>query len=150
MLAGERAFKGEDVSDTLVAVFRDDPEWSALPDGIPPRILQVMRVCLRKEAKKRVRDIAAVRLAMEGAFETEAEPAVVAAATKPAGWQRALPALLVAALALNVGLVLWNVTERATSKLAVSRTSIVLPQTHRRTNTGRRAVAVSPNGTHVA
>ena len=66
MLAGERAFKGEDVSDTLVSVFRDDPDWTALPDEVPARILQAMRVCLQKDAKQRVRDIAAVRLAMEG------------------------------------------------------------------------------------
>ncbi len=35
MLAGRRAFQGEDVSDTLVSVFRDDPDWSRLSDDVP-------------------------------------------------------------------------------------------------------------------
>lgn len=35
MLAGERAFRGEDVSDTLVAVFRDEPDWTKLAGDAP-------------------------------------------------------------------------------------------------------------------
>ena len=31
MLTGRRAFEGEDVSDTLAAVLRADPDWGALP-----------------------------------------------------------------------------------------------------------------------
>ena len=70
MLAGRRAFVGNDVSDTLVSVFRDDPDWAALPDDMPSRVLQAVQVCLQKDPKQRVRDISAVRLAMEGAFES--------------------------------------------------------------------------------
>ena len=51
MLAGERAFKGEDISDTLVSVFRDEPDWGKLPGGMPPRIMQAMRVCLTKDRR---------------------------------------------------------------------------------------------------
>jgi len=93
MLAGERAFKGEDVSDTLVAVFRDEPDWTKLPSDIPPRIPQAMKVCLRKDANQRVRDIAAVRLALDGAFETmgSTSPDGVAASQPPdrGTWNRA-------------------------------------------------------------
>src|SRR5207249_5049011 len=35
MLAGKRAFEGDDVSDTLAAVLRGEPDWSALPAGVP-------------------------------------------------------------------------------------------------------------------
>ena len=31
MLTGKRAFEGEDVSDTLAAVLRGEPDWNALP-----------------------------------------------------------------------------------------------------------------------
>ena len=31
MLTGKRAFEGEDVTDTIAAVVRGDPDWSALP-----------------------------------------------------------------------------------------------------------------------
>src|SRR5205823_2239822 len=31
MLTGKRAFEGEDVSDTLAAILRGEPDWSAFP-----------------------------------------------------------------------------------------------------------------------
>ena len=35
MLTGTRAFAGDDLSDTLVSVLRDDPDWTALPADSP-------------------------------------------------------------------------------------------------------------------
>jgi len=35
MLAGQRAFKGEEVSDVLAAVLRQDIDWAAVPAGTP-------------------------------------------------------------------------------------------------------------------
>ena len=52
MLAGRRAFVGDDVSDTLVSVFRDDPDWSALHDDVPLRVRQALQVCLQKDPKQ--------------------------------------------------------------------------------------------------
>jgi hypothetical protein len=31
MLTGKRAFEGDDISDTLAAVLRGEPDWNALP-----------------------------------------------------------------------------------------------------------------------
>jgi serine/threonine protein kinase len=36
MLTGARAFQGDDVSDTLAAVLRSEPNWTTLPAGTPP------------------------------------------------------------------------------------------------------------------
>ncbi|MSO29944.1 MAG: hypothetical protein EXQ48_03235 [Acidobacteria bacterium] len=33
MLAGKKAFAGDDISDTLVSVLRDEPDWAALVEG---------------------------------------------------------------------------------------------------------------------
>ena len=41
-----------------------------LPAATPPRLRRVLAACLQKDRRQRVRDIADVRLAMEGAFET--------------------------------------------------------------------------------
>src|SRR5262249_35142129 len=89
MLTGKRAFPGEDVSDTLVAVLRDDPDWSRLPPDTPDRVRQTLRVCLQRNPKQRAQSIGDVRLALEGAFETAglSTPAVVYG--RPAGWRRA-------------------------------------------------------------
>lgn len=144
MLAGERAFKGEDVSDTLVSVFRDDPDWAELPDGTPARITQAMRVCLNKNAKQRVRDIAAVRLAMSGAFETAVTPSspgdTVAQRRSVLPWVAAC--VLAAAV---VALAVWNV--RPVETKPVVRFAHVLPEEQAFTNTsGRPLFAIAPDG----
>ena len=73
MLTGRRAFGGADVSDTLVAVFRDDPDWSALPADLRSGVRQAIEVCLRKDRKERIRDLSAIRLALDGAFDVSAD-----------------------------------------------------------------------------
>ncbi len=61
MLAGRRAFEGEDLSDTLAAVLRGDPDWTALPAGLPDYVRDVVRQCLTKDQKARIPDPAVVR-----------------------------------------------------------------------------------------
>jgi serine/threonine protein kinase len=46
MLAGKRAFDGEDVTDTLAAVLRGDPDWSALPRTVPAPVCVLLQNCL--------------------------------------------------------------------------------------------------------
>ena len=103
MLTSRRAFVGDDVSDMLVSVFRDDPEWSALPDDVSSRIRRAIQVCLQKDPKQRVRDISAVRLAMEGAFETTATTESELAHTHGVHiWQRPGPLAIAASLLVVV------------------------------------------------
>jgi eukaryotic-like serine/threonine-protein kinase len=67
MLTGRRAFEGEDVSDTLAAVLRGEPDWNALPLAVPPHIRAVVRSCLEKDRKARIPDISAARFLMDKA-----------------------------------------------------------------------------------
>src|SRR5262249_58642687 len=53
MLTGRRAFEGADVSDTLAAVLRAEPEWSALPHDVPPSIRALLEGCLTKDRRER-------------------------------------------------------------------------------------------------
>ncbi|HUF48221.1 MAG TPA: protein kinase, partial [Vicinamibacterales bacterium] len=62
MLSGRRAFEGEDVSDLLVAVLSKDVDWSALPATTPTSILTLLRRCLERDPKRRLRDIGEARL----------------------------------------------------------------------------------------
>ena len=73
MLTGTRAFPGEDITDTLAAVVRAEPEWSLLPRDLSPTLVVFLRRCLQKDPKQRVGDIRDVRLALEGAFEVAAQ-----------------------------------------------------------------------------
>ena len=73
MLTGKRAFPGEDITDTLAAVVRAEPEWSLLPRDLSPTLVVFLRRCLQKDPKQRVGDIRDVRLALEGAFDVAAQ-----------------------------------------------------------------------------
>ena len=72
MLTGTRAFPGDDVTDTLAAVVRGEPDWTRLPPGLPPTLGRLSARCLQKDPKQRIPDMATMRLALQGAFETAA------------------------------------------------------------------------------
>src|SRR5207253_3647350 len=52
MLAGERPFPGEDVTDTIVSVMSKDPDWSALPATTPPAIGRLLRRAPQRDPKR--------------------------------------------------------------------------------------------------
>jgi serine/threonine-protein kinase len=80
MLAGRAAFTGETTSDILASVIRAEPDWSSLPGSVPPRIHELLRRCLQKDAKQRLRDIGDARIIIE-----EVLSGSVASDTVPAG-----------------------------------------------------------------
>ena len=63
--AGQQAFAGETTSDLIARILERDPDWARLPAGTPPRVREILRRCLRKEADARPRDIRDVRLELE-------------------------------------------------------------------------------------
>ena len=98
MLTGKRAFEGEDVSDTLAAILRGDPDWAAIPSDVPPAIVVLIRGCLEKDRRRRVGDIAAARFVL-------AELAVRTSVTDVAPVTRRRGSKLVAAIAAGVVIV---------------------------------------------
>jgi eukaryotic-like serine/threonine-protein kinase len=65
MLSGRKAFEGETLSDVLAAVITKEPDWAALPETAPPSIQRLVRRCLVKDAKQRLRDIGEARITIE-------------------------------------------------------------------------------------
>ncbi len=107
MLTGKRAFDAEDVSVTLARVLERDVDLTALPATVPPRVRQVIAVCLRKDPRQRMQAMGDVRLALDGVFETAAPAATIehAAPRRPL-WLRLAPfAALVAVAAAAVAFV---------------------------------------------
>jgi eukaryotic-like serine/threonine-protein kinase len=48
MLTGSRPFGGDDVTDTIAAVVRGEPDWSALPPELPATASVYLRRSLQK------------------------------------------------------------------------------------------------------
>ena len=53
MVTGERLFQGQDVTETLASVVKDQPDFSR----VPAKVRKLLARCLEKDPKKRLRDI---------------------------------------------------------------------------------------------
>jgi len=53
LLTGEPAFAGPTVSDVVAGILEREPRWEALPPTLPPRIRELIRQCLQKDAHDR-------------------------------------------------------------------------------------------------
>jgi serine/threonine protein kinase len=65
MLTGRRAFGGDEVTDTLAFVITKEPDWAALPASAPSPLHRLLRRCLEKDSKRRLRDIGEARIELE-------------------------------------------------------------------------------------
>ena len=153
MLTARRAFEGEDVTDTIAAVVRSEPNWQSLPKDLPESIRSLIRRCLEKDRHKRVGDISVARYLLA---EPGSEIASVSSAVQPAGViarpsrsRRALS--LAAALVIGAafaGAIAWRFRPAPPSPI-VSRFMLTLPDDQRFTSLSRPVVAISPDGTQI-
>jgi Tol biopolymer transport system component len=75
MLTARRAFQGADVSDTLAAILRGEPDWRLLP-AVPRPVVRVLHRALAKEPRRRLANFADIRLDLDETSEaTDTEPA---------------------------------------------------------------------------
>jgi Tol biopolymer transport system component len=65
MLAGRAPFAGETPADTIAAVLDREPDWTRLPPPTPGGVHRLLRRCLQKDPKRRLRDIGDARLDLE-------------------------------------------------------------------------------------
>ncbi len=94
LLTGRRPFGGDNMTDTLAAVVLKEPDYTVLPRATPPGVRRLLRVCLRKDPRQRLRDIGDARLMLD-----EAETDAIAPPPSPAARRAWLP-WIVASLAL--------------------------------------------------
>jgi serine/threonine-protein kinase len=105
MLTGQRLFSGETVSHTLADVLRAGIDLGKLPKDTPAAIRILLRRCLDRDIRKRLRDIGEARIILEEPME-EAAPAPAATITPR---RRAMLPWILAALAAGVAAVIaWR------------------------------------------
>jgi len=150
MLTGRRAFEGDDVSDTLAAVLRAEPDWSKVPPSIPRTLVRLAKRCLQKDRAKRLRDIADARLDVEEALTAPLEESRTAAAsTRISFVRRLLPYAAVAVgSAAAAAYAVWM--RQPAIEQPVVRVAISLPADQQfPAFNNRRVLALSPAGTHL-
>ena len=62
MLAGGPAFPGETIADSVAKIIERSPDFEALPDSMPPSVRLLVRRCLERDARERLRDIGEARI----------------------------------------------------------------------------------------
>jgi eukaryotic-like serine/threonine-protein kinase len=157
MLTGDRTFKGEDMSDTLAAVLRQEVQWSALPATTPPRLKRLLERCLDRDVKTRLRDIGEARIELAKiqagttAAGVAATGAAVAAPPRSRVMHWVLGALAGLALASFGG---WTIVQWMPAPPAQLMRFSFVPSTTSPLSTSfstpDRVLAISPDGKHLA
>jgi serine/threonine-protein kinase len=152
MFSGRRAFEGDDISITLASVLKEDVRWDALPSDLPPSIRRLLRRCLEKDPKRRLRSIGDARIELDDAglgASGEGITAPVIVSTAP-WWRRAIPVALATLGAAAIGVLAWTLKPVPTAKNVVSRFEYPLPEGQTFKNSYQHLIAISPDGTKIA
>ncbi len=130
LLTGVHLFHRETMSDTLAAVLKEEPDWNR----IPVKVLPLLRHCLEKDPKQRLRDIGDMPLLLETA-------SVPVETHRPWLAWGAVALFLVAFAALSVVHFRERPLVSAPVQFQISPSGGLLPGL---------AFAVSPDGRHLA
>jgi eukaryotic-like serine/threonine-protein kinase len=131
MLTGTMAFHGETVTDTLAAVIRGEPDWSALPANTPARVRVLLQRCLQKDPKQRLRDIGEARISLDEVLSGAPEVSS-SAGVSPANfsfWRRVLPwAVACVAVLAAIAVTFSYVGRTPAAPIQLVRFEIPVPQ----------------------
>jgi eukaryotic-like serine/threonine-protein kinase len=149
MLTGRSMFAGEDVSQTLARVLERQPDFSALPPNLHPRIRLLLERCLEKEARNRYGSINDARVDIEKAIADPSGVLVYPVTTsEPRTRLRTILPWVAAVVILSVitGVVVWEWKPSTPSR--VMRFTYELPEGQQLTISpaGNPMLAVSPDG----
>ena len=167
MLTGQRAFKGDEVTDTLASVLKDTPAFDALPASTPPRLRWILERSLERDPKTRLRDIGEARVQLaaitrgdaDGGAAWGASPqaaagevqarvdAAVSQTRRHVFARRVLPLVGLSAVALLAAIV--GFSRSATPAAPVTRMLVGVPEGRVLAVAGR-TIALSPSGNEVA
>ena len=152
MLSGQRAFKGDDISDTLAAVLRQDIDWTALPASTPASVRRLIARCLDRDVRRRLRDIGEARIVLDDpAALAEGDAGGVPALAPPQPlWRRAIPVVLSVIVAGVLASAATVYLTPSQAPLVVTRFPFTLGEGQSLRSTGRQAVAISPDGALMA
>jgi serine/threonine protein kinase/Tol biopolymer transport system component len=151
LLTGRQAFEGDTASEILASVLKSEVDLTKLPPRLNPKLVELLRRCLEKNPKKRWHAAADVRVEIESMVERPLvvdQPRTVPATPRPL-WKRAIPVAAAAIIGAGLaGYAAWTLKPAPTAPVA--RFKIALAEGETFSNTSRRFVDASPDGTKLA
>ena len=150
MLTGQQTFAGDTISDTLASVLKTQPDATALPPETPRVIRDLLKRCLEKDPKLRLRDIGEARIAIDHARHAPAEEHA-AAATTAAPAKRGIRDLAWGAALLVVAAVAFFGAKRmAPGAPEAPLRKFVISMEEESNTPHEQRLALSPDGTRIA
>ena len=151
MLTGRPVIQGELVSDVLAKIIEGRPDLAALPAGVPPPVRQLLRRCLEKDPRRRLRDIGEALIQLEDAIGVAPDTATATTvASRPVSW-RWLTITALGALGLGsliTGTVVWSLRPTV-SRQPAQMVLLTPPEGPLRRGSGQPDVAISRDGSRV-
>ena len=149
MLTGRAAFARETMTDTLAAVLEHEPDWSAVPSALHPRLRLLLQRCLEKNVRNRYQGIGDARVDIEQIIADPRGDILSKGSGRPAVAFRLWPWLAVAAAlgALVAVSVAWAL--RPSPRGTTGRLTHVLPDDRGFTNGRHPVLAVAPDGSAI-
>ncbi len=120
LLTAQRAFGGETTADVVHAILEREPDAAQLPARTPRRVRELLERCLRKDARRRLRDVGDARLELEAALQERAWVRAEPAEGDSRARGRRTPAALGAVAAVVVAAALGALAGRASRDAAES------------------------------
>jgi eukaryotic-like serine/threonine-protein kinase len=153
MLTGLRAFAGGSLADIVATIMKTEPDYSVLPPSTPIHLRRLLRRCLEKDPRRRLRDAGDARLELR---EPDTADLPSPTLTRPEGrlpvkawgvrWVDWLGGAAIGALATAVAAAwLLRTQGRSSEPSQVLRLEIATPPT-----ADPESMAVAPDGQSIA
>jgi eukaryotic-like serine/threonine-protein kinase len=151
LITGRSAFVGETVSDTIAKILEREPDWRALARRAPVDVQRIVRRCLEKDPKQRLRDIGEARIGLTRQGEDDGP----AREDQPAAWTWRRRAVALTASAAGVAAALAMGAWYGSRSPASSRAPVIQfalappPGTRFAISFETTFLALSPDGSQV-
>jgi len=151
MLTGKKLFEAETISETLAAVLRDEISLDTLPAETPASVLALLRRCLDRDVRTRLRDIGEARIGLGSGGSIVGESVVGSAGTETAPARpRLLPWVLVALLSVVAVFALWDASSESTGDGELLTLVAPIPHDLELPPHQLGSLALSPDGRNLA
>ena len=150
MLSGRTTFVGDTVSDTIATILTREPAWDRLPDATPPEVRRLLRRCLQKDPKQRLRDIGDVRIELDEAL-TGARPDDRAGRQSPVITRREAIGAIAGVVAGTATATAFAISRyRGSAPRNLTRFAIVMPEGEFHQASFNSRIGISRDGTRIA
>ena len=147
MLTSRAVFAGDTLSDTIASVLEHEPRWETLPGGTRSAVRRLLRRCLCKDPRERLRDIGDARVEIREAVTPPSTGAASGSTiARRGGWRPRLAwgiTSLIVGGALAGGAVWIKLSPTVPS---VVRFTITMPAATPFSSSNYPDVAISPDG----